>query len=117
MKKFLAVIMSLVMLFSLAALPVAAAEEEAEVEVEETVTLDEVFDTLVLTVELIEDTIYQIHSIVGSILGMLAKECPMCGEVHQVVAEEESPEEELPEDFEELPEEELPEDIESLLAA
>lgn len=106
MKKFLAVIMSLVMMFSLAALPVSAAEAEEETKTEETVTLDDVFETLELTVELIEDTINKIHYIVGTILGMLDKECPLCAEVHEIVIEEE-----------EAPETELPEDIEALLAA
>ncbi len=106
MKKFLAVIMSLVMMFSLAALPVAAAEAEEETKTEETVTLNDVFETIELTVELIEDTINKVHYIVGTILGMLDKECPLCGEVHEIVIEEE-----------EAPETELPEDIEALLAA
>lgn len=121
MKKFLAVIMSLVMMFSLAVLPVAAAEADLPTDIEtstdadseldaetedETVTLDEVFETIELTITLIEDTVRQIHNIVGSILGVLSKECPMCGEIHQISAEEELPgdTEELPEDSEELPE-------------
>jgi len=106
MKKFLAVIMSLVMMFSLAALPVAAAQAEEETKAEETITLEEFFETVELTVELIEDTINKIHYIVGTILGMLDKECPLCAEVHQI----ETPEQEAPET-------ELPEDIEALLAA
>lgn len=103
MKKFLAVIMSLVMMFSLAALPVAAAEETPEPD-EVTISLGDVFDTLELTVELIEDTVNKIHYIVGTILGMLDKECPLCAQVHEIVVEEEdeSVEDEIPEDVKEL---------------
>ena len=103
MKKFLAVLMSLVMMFSLAA-PAMAAEEEAKDEI----TLQEVIDTVVLTVELIQDTLIQVHSIVGSILGLLEKECPMCGEIHVYVAEdEEAGDVEDAETEETLPEEEI----------
>lgn len=104
MKKFLAVIISLVMMFSLAALPVAAAEAEEEANTEETITLNDVFETIELTVELIEDTIVKVHYIVGTILGMLDKECPICAEIHQIeIPEQEAPETELPEDTEALP--------------
>lgn len=78
MKKLLAVIMSVVMMFTLAALPVAAADAQEE----DTITMEEVVDTVELTIALIKDTIEQVHFIVGSILGVLEKECPLCGEIH-----------------------------------
>lgn len=84
MKKLLAVLMSIVMMFTLAAVPVSAAQEEAEDEI----TIQDVVDTIILTVELIQDTLIQVHNIVGSILGLLEKECPFCAEIHVYEAED-----------------------------
>ena len=100
MKKFLAVIMALIMSFSVALVPVCAAEAEVE---KEQVTVEEVFSTIENAVLLIKDTIEQVHNIVGQILGVLDKECPMCGAIHELategddVVEEEIPEEEVTE--------------------
>lgn len=89
MKKLLAVIMSVVMAFSIAVIPASAAEE---------VTIDEFFDAIETSMALIEDTIAQIHNIVGSILGVLGKECPMCAEIHEIPTEEDAETEvEIPE--------------------
>ena len=67
-------------------------------------TGNDVFDTIELTVELLEDTVEKIHFIVGTILGMLDKECPLCTEVHEITSAEgdESVENEIPEDIQEL---------------
>ena len=72
MKKLLAVIMSVVMAFSIAVVPASAAD----------VTVDEFFEAVDTSIALIEDTINQIHYLVGTILGILEKECPLCGEIH-----------------------------------
>ena len=91
MKKLLAVIMTVVMAFSIAAIPASAAD----------VTVDEFFTAVETSIDLIEDTIAQIHNIVGTILGVLGKECPMCAEIHEVNlngdTEVEAPEIEIPE--------------------
>ncbi len=79
MKKLLAVLMSVVMMFTLVAMPVSAADETKD-----TVTFEEFVSTVELTVELIKDTLVKVHYIVGSILGLLEKECPLCGETHIV---------------------------------
>lgn len=79
MKKLLAVLMSVVMMFTLVAMPVSAADEAAD-----EITLEEVVETVELTVDLIKDTLIQVHFIVGTILGILEKECPLCGEIHEV---------------------------------
>lgn len=83
MKKFLAVIMTIVMAFSLVVVPASAVD----------VTVDDVFTAIETSMALIEDTFNQIHNIVGTILGVLGKECPLCAVVHEVSledAEEES---------------------------
>ena len=82
MKKLLAVLMSIVMMFTLVALPVSAAGETAD-ETANTVTVEEFFTTLETTIMLIQDTIVQVHFIVGTILGVLQKDCPLCGTVHE----------------------------------
>lgn len=96
MKKLLAVIMTIVMAFSVAVVPVSAAD----------VTVDEFFEAVDTSVALIEDTIAQIHYIVGTILGFLDKECPLCGEVHEAELDLDfGADDEVVEDEEELPEE------------
>lgn len=99
MKKFLAVLMSIVMMFTLVAMPASAADEATD-----EITLEEFISTVELTVELIKDTLIKVHYIVGTILGMLEKECPLCGEAHEVdfvigdAAEDETVEDEIIED-------------------
>ena len=78
MKKFLAVLMSIVMMFALVAVPVSAADEATE-----EITVEEVFSTLELTAELIKDTLVKVHYIVGTVLAVLEKECPLCGVIHE----------------------------------
>lgn len=102
MKKILAVLMSIVMLFSLAVVPATAADEA-----DDEVTVAEVIDSVELTVELIKDTLIQVHNIVGSIMALLEKECPMCGELHEIVHEEGFEGDEVVDGEDELPE--LPE--------
>ena len=80
MKKLLAVLMSVVMMFALVAMPVSAAEETAK----EEITFDDVITTVETTINLIQDTLIQVHYIVGTILGILEKECPLCATIHEV---------------------------------
>ncbi len=94
MKKLLAVIMTVVMAFSIAVVPASAAD----------VTVDEFFTAVETSIALIEDTVAQIHYIVGTILGVLGKECPMCAEIHGEVTDEEVNDEVVEEEVE-LPEE------------
>ena len=96
MKKLLAVIMTVVMAFSIAVVPASAAD----------VTVDEFFEAVDTSIALIEDTIYQIHYLVGTILGILDKECPLCGEIHEAELDLDfGADDEVVEDEEELPEE------------
>ena len=108
MKKILALIMAVIMSFSVALVPAYAAEAEAETE---QVTVDDVFNAIETTVKLIMDTIEQVHNIVGQILGVLEKECPMCGVIHELATEGDG---EVVED--EVVEEEVTETTEALAA-
>ena len=109
MKKILAVVMAIVMSFSLALVPVSAAQEDVQDGVSETVVT--AFDAIEKTVDLIMDTIVQVHNIVGQIMGVLEKECPMCGVIHELATEGDG---EVVED--EVVEEEVTETTEALAA-
>ena len=85
MKKFIALVMALLLTFSIALVPMAAdADAVAE---KEQITAEEVIDAIEKTVILIKDTIDQIHNIVGQIMAALDKECAMCGEMHEIAIE------------------------------
>jgi hypothetical protein len=90
--------MSIVMMFTFVAMPVSAAEEAAK----EEITINDVITTVELTVNMIQDTLVQVHFIVGTILGILEKECPLCGEAHEVDFSVEAAPEEAPEAAPEL---------------
>lgn len=85
MKKFLAVIMAVLLTFSIALVPMAA-DEEAVAEADQ-VTVEEVFNAIETAVILIKDTIEQIHNIVGQLMAVLDKECAMCGVIHEIATE------------------------------
>ncbi len=104
MKKFLAVIMALIMSFSVALVPTYAAEAEEEATQE--ITVEGVFNAIETAVILIKDTIEQVHNIVGQIMAVLGKECAMCGEIHEIALEDSEIENAL---GDEVVEEEVPE--------
>ena len=72
MKKFLALMIAVVMAFSMVAIPVSAADVNAEVEKVET-TVEEAFTFA-------EKLANAIHKLVGDILAVFDKECPFCEE-------------------------------------
>ncbi len=74
MKKFLALMIAVVMAFSMVAIPVSAADVNAEVEKVET-TVEEAFTFA-------EKLANAIHKLVGDILAVFDKECPFCDEIH-----------------------------------
>ncbi len=106
MKKFLAVIMALVMSFSVALVPAYAAEAEEEATQE--ITVEGVFNAIETAVILIRDTIEQVHNIVGQIMAVAGKECAMCGELHEIKLENNQIEDSVED---EVVEEETPEEV------
>lgn len=84
MKKFVALIMALIMSFSIALIPASAVEIDTAATQE---TVDEAFAAIEKAVYLIQDTIEQIHNIVGQIMTAIGQDCAMCGQAH-VIAEE-----------------------------
>lgn len=111
MKKILAVVMAIVMSFSLALVPVSAAQEDVQDGISETVVT--AFDAIEKTVDLIMDTIVQVHNIVGQIMAVVGKECVLCGAMHEILPEA-GADDEVAED--EVVEEEVTETTEALAA-
>lgn len=103
MKKFLALMIAVVMAFSMVAVPVSAADAAADLEKVET-TVNDAFDY-------VESLMESIHTLVGGILAVFDKECPFCDEIHKSAPETpdepETPEE--PSEPEEPTEPEKPE--------
>ena len=100
MKKVIAIILSMIMAFSVFYLPVSAQETEVmqETEVQTLSEVDESFETVdhVLTnVQLVLETVVEIikavHELVGTILSMFGEVCPMCGEMHDISADIDTP--------------------------
>lgn len=97
-KKLLAIMLSLIMVFTMIAVPVSAAGTIAEDTAVEEVVGEETTDEEAAEedfvgqfheiFEAIKNLIEAIHNLVGGIMGNLGKECPFCGEVHEKNAEE-----------------------------
>lgn len=91
-KKLLAIMLSLIMVFTMIAVPVSAAGTIAETPVVEEIVGEETKDEEAAEeesvgefheiFEAIRNLIEAIHNLVGGITGNLGKECPFCGEVH-----------------------------------
>ncbi len=109
MKKLIAMLLSVIIAFSVFAVPVSAqqtATQELATQSQTTQTkseIDEAFETVdnVLTnvqliLEMVVEIIKAVHELVGTILSMVGEVCPMCGEMHDIYLDVEIPEE--PED-------------------
>lgn len=99
-KKLIAVVLSVIMIFSMIAVPVSATEtitENSKVEevVDEDTSIEEAADQIGEVFSAIRNLIDAIHNLVGGIMGILGKECPFCDEVHSKdEGETEEPDEE-----------------------
>lgn len=78
MKKIIALLLTLIMTFSIISMPVSAAvdTDQVKTDVENVVeNVGNIFDSVI-------DIINAVHELVGGILAIFDKECPFCGEVH-----------------------------------
>lgn len=78
MKKVIAILLTIIMTFSIISMPVSAAldTEQVKTDVENVVEdVTNIFDAVI-------DIIDAVHQLVGGILAIFDKECPFCGEVH-----------------------------------
>lgn len=83
MKKFLALMIAVVMAFSMVAVPVSAADATVDIEKVET-TVTDTFDYL-------GNFMKAVHKLVGDILAVFDKECPLCGKIHVKAPAEDTP--------------------------
>lgn len=78
MKKIIAVLLTIIMTFSIISMPVSAAldTDQVKTDVENVVEdVTNIFDSVI-------DIIDAVHQLVGGILSIFDKECPFCGVVH-----------------------------------
>ena len=87
MKKFLALMIAVVMAFSMVAIPVSAADS---------VDLEKVETTVTDTFDYIEKLMESIHALVGGILAVFDKECPFCDEIHKSAETPDEPTPDVP---------------------
>ena len=83
MKKFLALMIAVVIAFSMVAVPVNATETNVDIEKVET-TVNEAFTFA-------ENLANAIHKLVGDILAVFDKECPFCDKIHDRTPAEDVP--------------------------
>ena len=84
MKKFLALMIVVVMTFSMVAVPVSAACVEAE-------DIEKIETTVEDAFTFAEKLANAIHKLVGDILAVFDKECPFCDEIHGKTPVEDTP--------------------------
>ena len=83
MKKFLALMIAVVMAFSMVAIPVSASVNSEELENVET--------TVKETYTFLEQLSIAVHNLVGNILGIFDEECPFCEKIHGKDSVEDTP--------------------------
>ncbi len=90
MKKFLALIISIVMIFSIAAIPSTAGVADSAQGVVDNYNAGNYGAAIDSAFSFAKDLAKAIHSLVGGILGVLDKECPFCDEIHKSKANDDA---------------------------
>ena len=88
MKKILALIIAVVMIFSVAAIPSTAGVADSAQGVVDNYNDGNYGAALESAFSFAKDLAKAIHSLVGGILGVLDKECPFCDEIHKTKADD-----------------------------
>ena len=86
MKKILALLVAVVMVFSIAVIPASAVLSETAQVVADNFNAGDYFAALENTFDLIREFIDEIHNLVGNIMGVLGEECAFCEQIHTVAA-------------------------------
>ena len=84
MKKILALLVAVVMVFSIAAIPVSAVLAETAQGVADTFNSGDYLATLQGVFALVREFIEEIHNLVGNIMGVVGEECAFCNQIHAV---------------------------------
>ncbi len=85
MKKILALLVAVVMVFSIAVIPASAVLSESAQVVVDNFNAGDYFAAIENTFVLINEFIDEIHALVGNIMAVLGKECAFCNELHVAV--------------------------------
>ncbi len=86
MKKVLALIVAVVMIFSIAAIPASAALADSAQAVTDSFNAGDYFGAIENLFTFVQDCINAVHNLVGSIMGVLGEECAFCETIHVVEA-------------------------------
>ena len=89
MKKILALLVAVVMVFSIAVIPASAALKDSAQVVVDNFNGGDYFAAIENAFVFINEFIDEIHALVGNIMAVLGKECAFCNELH--VATEAAP--------------------------
>ncbi len=84
MKKVLALIVAVVMIFSIAAIPASAALSDSAQAVADSFNAGDYFAAIENVFVFAQDLINAIHELVGGIMGVLGEECAFCETIHVV---------------------------------
>ena len=84
MKKVLALLIAVVMIFSLAAIPASAAVADSAQAIADNFNAGDYFAAIESLFTFAQDLIDAIHNLVGSIMGVLGEECALCETIHVV---------------------------------
>ena len=82
MKKIFALIIAVVMIFSVVAIPASATVADSAQVVVDNVNAGDYFTAIESAFALAKELINEIHQLVGSIMAVVEKECAFCGVLH-----------------------------------
>ncbi|MBO5936601.1 MAG: hypothetical protein J6Q79_03185 [Clostridia bacterium] len=86
MKKILALLVAVVMVFSIAAIPASAVLSESAQAITDSFNEGDLFAAIENTFTFIREFIDELHALVGNIMAILDKECAFCNELHVLAA-------------------------------
>ena len=89
MKKILALLVAVVMVFSIAVIPASAVLSESAQAITDSFNAGDYFTAIENTFSFIREFIDELHTLVGNIMATLGEECAFCNELH--VATETTP--------------------------
>ena len=86
MKKILALLVAVVMVFSRAAIPASAVLSESAQVVVDNLNAGDYFAAIENIFAFIREFMDELHSLVGNIMATLGEECAFCEEIHVIAA-------------------------------
>ena len=84
MKKIIALIVAVVMMFAIVAVPASAAVTDTAQAVADNFNAGDYLAVIDGVFTLVQEIIAEIHELVGGIMGVLGEECAFCEQIHVV---------------------------------